>query len=61
MPDEYKRIQSYTMLRQVCDIIYITYESTSTVKRYRILKLYKDFKLYIMQEDETFDKFYAQL
>lgn len=37
------------------------HKGTSNVKWSRILKLNKDFELYIMEKDEKFDKFYTHL
>lgn len=57
--DEYRWIQSYTTSKKACDILETTLQGTSTIKRSKILKLSSDFELCIMEEDETFENFYA--
>lgn len=57
--DEYSWIQRYTTSKQDWDILEAMHESASTMKRSKISKLNKNFKLFIMEEDKTFENFYA--
>lgn len=54
--NKYQIIQTFTIFKQAWDILEITSESTFTVKRSRIFKLNRDFKLCIMEEYEMFNK-----
>lgn len=56
---EYKIIQSYTTSKKAKDILKTMHEGTFIVKMSRIMKLNRDFMHNIIEEDETFDKFYA--
>lgn len=58
MLNEYTRLQNCTTSKQAWDILVTMYEGTSVIKRSMVLMLNRDFKLCIMEEDETFEIFF---
>ena len=59
--EEFKRISSTKVTKEAWTILETTYESTKVVKTMKFQRLTSSFKEIRMEEDETFDKFYAKL
>ena len=59
--EEFKRISSTEVAKEACTILETTYEGTKTVKTVKFQKLTSSFKEIRMEENKTFDEFYAKL
>ena len=59
-PDEFRRIFTCETAKEAWDILEITHEGTVLVKNLKLQRLTTTFDLR-MDEDETFDEFYAKL
>ena len=59
--EEFKRISSTEVAKEACTILETTYEGTKAVKTMKFQKLTSSFEEIRMEEDETFDEFYAKL
>ena len=59
--EEFKRISSTKVAKEAWTILETTYEGTKAVKTVKLQRLTSSFEEIRMEEDETFDKFYAKL
>ena len=59
--EEFKKISSMEVAKEAWTILETTYESTMAVKTVKIQRLTSSFEEIRMEEDETFDEFYAKL
>ena len=59
--EEFKKISSTKTAKKAWIILQTTYEGTKTVKNSKLQRLTMSFKEIKMEEDESFDKFYAKL
>ena len=59
--EEFKKISSTEVAKEAWTIIKTTYEGTKTVKTLKLQRLTISFEEIRMEEDETFDEFYAKL
>ena len=59
--DEFKKISSTEVAKEVWTILETTYEGTKTVKTVKFQRLTNSFEEIRMEKDETFDEFYAKL
>ena len=59
--EEFKRISSIEVAKEAWTILETTYEGTKAVKTVKLQKLTSSFEEIRMEENETFDKFYAKL
>ena len=59
--EEFKKISSTETAKEAWTILQTTYEGTKTVKDSKLQKLTTSFKKIKMEEDESFDEFYAKL
>ena len=59
--EEFKKISSTKVAREAWTILETTYEGTKVVKTMKLQKLTSSFEEIRMEEDETFDEFYAKL
>ena len=60
-PDEFRRISTCETAKEAWDILEVTHEGTNLVKNSKLQRLATNFELLRMDEDETFDEFYAKL
>ena len=60
-PDEFRRISTCETAKEAWDILEVTHEGTNLVKNSKLQRLATTFELLRMDEDETFDEFYAKL
>ena len=58
---EFKRISSTKVAKEAWTILETTYEGTNSVKTVKNQRLISSFEEIRMEEDETFDEFYAKL
>ena len=58
---EFKRISSTEVAKEAWTILETTYEGTKAVKIVKLQRLTSSFEEIRMEEDETFDEFYAKL
>ena len=58
---EFKKISSTEVAKEAWTILKTTYEGTKVVKTVKFQKLTNSFEKMRMEEDETFDEFYAKL
>ena len=58
---EFKKISSIEIAKEAWTILQTTYEGTKAVKDSKLQRLTKSFEEIKMEEDESFDKFYAKL
>ena len=58
---EFKKISSTEVAKEAWTILETTYEGTKTVKTVKLQWLTSSFEEIRMEEDETFDEFYAKL
>ena len=58
---EFKKISSIETTKEAWTIFQTTYEETKAVKDSKFQKLTTSFKEIKMEEDESFDEFYAKL
>ena len=59
--EEFKKISSTKVAKEVWTILETTYEGTKAVKTVKLQRLTSSFEEIRMEEDETFDEFYAKL
>ena len=59
--EEFKKISSTKIAKDTWTILETTYEGTKAVKTVKLQRLTSSFEEILMEEDETFDKFYAKL
>ena len=59
--EKFKKISSTEVAKEAWTILETTYESTMAVKTVKIQRLTSSFEEIRMEEDETFDEFYAKL
>ena len=59
--DEFRRIFTCKTAKDAWEVLQTVYEGTNTVKQSKLEKLTKEFETIVMEEDETFDQFYAKL
>ena len=59
--DEFKKISSMEVAKEAWTTLETTYEGTRAVKIVKLQKLASSFEEIRMEEDETFDDFYAKL
>ena len=59
--EEFKKISSTKVAKEAWTILETTYEGTKVVKTVTLQQLTSSFKEIRMEEDETFDEFYAKL
>ena len=59
--EEFKKISSTEVAKEAWTILETTYEGTRAVKTVKLQTLTSSFKEIRMEEDETFDEFYAKL
>ena len=59
--EEFKKISSTETAKKAWTILQKTYEGTKAVKNSKLQKLTTSFEEIKMEEDESFDKFYAKL
>ena len=59
--EEFKKISSTKTAKEAWIILQTTYEGTKTVKDSKLQRLTSSFKEIKMEEDESFDEFYAKL
>ena len=58
---EFKKISSTEIVKEAWTIIQTTFEGTKAVKDLKLQRLTTSFKEIKMEEDESFDEFYAKL
>ena len=61
MNEEFKKISSTETVKEALTILQTTYEGTKVVKDSKLQRLTTNFEEIKMEEDESFDKFYAKL
>ena len=61
MNEEFKKISSTKIAKEAWTILQTTYEGTKAVKDSKFQRLTTSFEEIKMEEDESFDKFYAKL
>ena len=59
--NEFKKISSIEIAKEAWTILQTTYEGTKAVKDSKLQRLTTSFEEIKMEEDESFDKFYAKL
>ena len=59
--EEFKKISSIDNAKEAWTILQNTYEGTKAVKNSKLQRLTTSFKEIMMDEDESFDEFYAKL
>ena len=59
--EEFKRISSTEVAKEAWTILETTYEGTKVVKTVKLQRLTSSFEEIRMEEDETFDEFYAKI
>ena len=59
--EEFKKISSTETAKKAWTILQTTYEGTKAVKDSKLQRLTTSFEEIKMEEDESFDKFYAKL
>ena len=59
--EEFKKISSIETAKEVWTILQTTYEGTKDVKDSKLQRLTTSFEEIKMEEDESFDEFYAKL
>ena len=57
--EEFRKISTYKTAKEAWKVIETVYEGTDTVKQSKLQRLTKEFETIVMEEDETFDQFYA--
>ncbi|CAI9756576.1 unnamed protein product [Fraxinus pennsylvanica] len=61
LPEKFKRVSMYEFTKEVWDILQTADEGTRAVKNSKLQMLTTRFEETMMNEDETFDNFYANL
>ena len=59
--EEFKKVSSTEVAKEAWTILETTYKGTKTVKTVKLQRLTSSFEKIRMEEDETFDEFYAKL
>ena len=59
--EEFKKISSTKIAKEVWTILQMTYEGTKAIKDSKLQRLTTSFEEIKMEEDESFDEFYAKL
>ena len=59
--EEFKKISSTEVAKEAWTILETNYEGTKAVKTVKLQRLTSSFEEIRMEEDETFDEFYAKL
>ena len=59
--EKFKKISSTEVAKEAWTIFENTYEGTKTIKTMKLQRLASSFEEIRMEEDETFDEFYAKL
>ena len=59
--EEFKKISSTETAKEAWTILETTYEGSKAVKTVKLQRLTSSFEEIRMEEDETFDEFYARL
>ena len=59
--EDFKKISSIETAKEAWNILQTTYEGTKVVKNSKLQRLTTSFKEIKMEEDESFDEFYAKL
>ena len=59
--EEFKKISSIENAKEIWTILQITYEGTKAIKDSKLQRLTTSFEEIKMEEDESFDEFYAKL
>ena len=59
--EEFKKIPSTEVAKEAWTILETTYEDTKAVKTVKLQRLISSFEEIRMEEDKTFDEFYAKL
>ena len=59
--EEFKKISSTKVVKEAWTILETTYEGTNVVKIVKLQRLISSFEEIRMEEDETFNEFYAKL
>ena len=59
--EEFKKISSAEVAKEAWPILETTYEGTKAIKTVKLQRLTSSFEEIKMEEDETFDEFYAKL
>ena len=59
--EEFKKISSTETAKEVWTILHTTYEGTKAIKNSKLHRLTTSFEEIKMEEDESFDEFYAKL
>ena len=59
--EEFKKISSTEIAKEACTILQTTYEGTKAVKDSKLQRLTTSFEEIKMEDDESFDEFYAKL
>ena len=59
--EEFKKISLTKIAKEAWTILQTTYKGTKAVKDSKLQRLTKSFKEIKMEEDESFDEFYAKL
>ena len=59
--EEFKKISSTETVKEAWTILQTTYEGTKTIKDLKLQRLTTSFEEIKMEEDESFDQFYAKL
>ena len=59
--EEFKKISSIETVKEAWTILQTTYEGTKAVKDLKFQRLTTNFEEIKMEEDESFDEFYAKL
>ena len=59
--EEFKKISSTEVVKEAWTILETTYEDTKAINTVKFQRLTSSFEEIRMEEDETFDEFYAKL
>ena len=59
--EEFKKISFTETAKEVWTILHTTYEGTKAIKDSKLQRLTRSFKEIKMEEDESFNEFYAKL
>ncbi|XXG59729.1 hypothetical protein AAC387_Pa04g1763 [Persea americana] len=59
--EEFRKISTCKTAKKAWEVLETVYEGTDTVKQSKLQRLTKEFETIVMEEDETFDQFYAKL
>ena len=59
--EEFKKISTTEVAKEAWTILKTTYEGTKTIKTVKLQRLTSSFEEIRMEEDDTFDEFYAKL